>query len=73
MRENDGADDAKTRRQEIATILAAGLLRYCRVARKHGTPRAAESPDSSQNYLGSADTSRLPVPTGSGGYDPREP
>ena len=73
MREDNGADDAAARRRDIAAILAAGLLRHCRTARKSVTSYATESSDSPQNPLGPVSTSRLPMPTGSGGYDPRDP
>jgi len=61
------------RRQEVAAILAAGVLRYRRMARKTACPAAQESADSPQNCLGPVTVSRPCVPAGSGGYDAREP
>ena len=36
-------------------------------------PARQKQPESSQNCLGPASTSRFPVPTGSGGYGPERP
>jgi len=61
------------RRQEVAAILATGVLRYRRMARRTATQAATESCDSSRNPLGPGLDTRLSVPTGSGGYGPRDP
>ena len=75
MRKNDGSEEATAirRRQEVAAILAAGVLRYRRMARKTASSPAQESADSQQNPLGPAPETRPCVPAGSGGYDAREP
>ena len=61
------------RRQEVAAILAAGVLRYRRMARKTACSVPQESAEFPQNPLGPATVSRPCVPTGSGGYEAREP
>lgn len=61
------------RRQEVAAILAAGVLRHRRMARKAACSVSQESADFGQNPLGPARKTRPCVPTGSGGYDAREP
>ena len=61
------------RRQEVAAILAAGVLRHRRMARKTASLPAQESAYSRQNSLGPIRETRPCVPTGSGGYDAREP
>ena len=74
---NDPTDPAymtpEERAIELAAILAAGVLRYCRMARKTACPAPQESAISGQNPLGPATVSRPCVPAGSGGYDAREP
>jgi hypothetical protein len=73
MREDDSADAPVARRRGIAMILAAGLLRHCRVVRKSLTSCDKESSDSAQNCLEPVRNTRLTVPAGSGGYGPRDP
>jgi hypothetical protein len=75
MREDNRSPETPPaqRRQEVTAILAAGVLRYCRMARKTACPAPQESADSQQNCLGPATVSRPCVPAGSGGYDAREP
>jgi hypothetical protein len=75
MREDNRSREfpAARRRQEVAAILAAGVLRYNRMTRKTACSAAQESADSRQNCLGHTTVSRPCVPAGSGGYDAREP
>ena len=75
MREDNRSLEAPParRRHEVAAILAAGVLRYCRMARKTACSAPQESLDSGQNPLGPARKTRPCVPAGSGGYDAREP
>ena len=75
MRENNRSREISParRRQEVAAILAAGVLRYCRMARKTACSAAQESVDLQQNSLGPARQTPPCVPAGSGGYDAREP
>ena len=75
MREDNASREIPParRRQEVAAILAAGVLRYRRMARKSVCSAAQESADLQQNCLGPATVSRPCVPAGSGGYDAREP
>ena len=75
MREDNASREISPaqRRQEVAAILAAGVLRYCRMARKTACSTPQESADLQQNSLGPATVSRPCVPAGSGGYDAREP
>jgi hypothetical protein len=75
MREDNAAREIPPvrRREAVAAILAAGVLRYRRMARKTASSPAQESADSGQNPLGPATVSRPCVPAGSGGYDAREP
>lgn len=75
MRDDNRSPDAPPaqRRQEVAAILAVGVMRYCCMARKTAYSVAQESTNSGQNPLGPATISRPCVPTGSGGYDAREP
>ena len=61
------------RRQAVAAILARGVLRYRCTARRTACGAQEESANSQQNCLSPAGTPRLPVPTGSGGYAPRDP
>ncbi len=61
------------RRQEVAAILAAGVLRCLRLARTAACSAPQESADSRQIPLGPARQTPPCVPTGSGGYDAREP
>ena len=61
------------RRLAVAAILARGVLRYCSMARKTACSAAGESAHSGQNCLGTDADSRPCVPTGSGGYGPRDP
>ena len=69
MREHDGTDEvaAARRRRDVAVILAAGVLRHCREAKKAVTPCSGESSESARNRLEPSGASRLSVPTGSGG------
>ena len=82
MREDNRSPETPPakRRHKVAAILAAGVLRYCRMARKTNTASGIaacstpqESADSGQNLLGPARKTRPCVPAGSGGYDAREP
>lgn len=75
MREDNASREIPParRRQEVAVILAAGVLRYCRMARKIACSAPQESANSGQILLGRAHETRLSVPAGSGGYDAREP
>ena len=61
------------RRCEIAAILAKAVLRRHRAAKTDACLAAEITCDSPQNCLAPVSTSRLTVPTGSGGYDPRDP
>lgn len=61
------------RRQAVAAILARGALRYCRMVRKTACSAAEKSVPSGQNCLGPNAGLRPCVPTGSGGYGPRDP
>ena len=53
MREDNASREISPtrRRQEVAAILAAGVLRYRRMARKTGSSPAQESADLQQNSL----------------------
>ena len=73
MREDKPEIPPARRRQEVAAILAAGVLRSCRMARKTACSAPQGSSDPGENPLGPADETRLSVPAGSGGYDAREP
>lgn len=61
------------RRQAVAAILAAGVLRHLNVAKVVACSVPEESATSPQNCLGTGDRSRPCVPAGSGGYGPRGP
>ena len=61
------------RRQAVAAILATGVLRYRSMARKTASSPGQEPPLSSGNCLAPRAKSSPCVPTGSGGYDPRDP
>lgn len=61
------------RRQEVAAILAAGVLRYRRMAKDSLTHSPTESRDSFGNSLGPVAEPRPCVLAGSGGYGPRDP
>ncbi len=71
--DNRSLEIPPARWQEVAAILAAGVLRYRRMTRKTASSTAQKSADSTQNSLGHARETRPCVPTGSGGYDAREP
>lgn len=75
MREDNRSPEtqAARRRRDVAAILAAGVLRYRRMARKAACSTSQESANSGQNPLGPARKTRPCVPAGSGGYDAREP
>jgi hypothetical protein len=75
MGEHDGSREIPVaqRRAGVAAILAAGLLRHCRMARKAVTPSLEESSVSSRNRLELPGASRPPVAAGAGGYQPGEP
>lgn len=75
MREDNRPPEmsADQRRQEVAAILAKGVLRHCRLAKLAACPSQGESHENRQNPLEVSAASRLPVPTGSGGYHRREP
>ncbi|OQB81216.1 MAG: hypothetical protein BWX88_04350 [Planctomycetes bacterium ADurb.Bin126] len=61
------------RRQAVAVILAAGILRCRRITNLTSCAGAKESADPRPICLEPSRPTRLPVPTGSGGYDPRDP
>ena len=61
------------RRQAVATILAAGILRCRRIAKLTADPGTRKSKDCQPNCLEASRTKRPHAPTGSGGYDPRDP
>ena len=61
------------RRQEVAAILAAGVLRHRRMAQKAASRSATESCDLPGNSLGRVRQTRPCVPAGSGGHEAREP
>ena len=69
MREHDGTDEvaAARRRRDVAVILAAGVLRHCREAKKAVMPCPAEPSESAEICLEPSGTSRLSVPAGAGG------
>jgi len=72
MREHDGRDEvaAARRRRDVAAILAAGVLRHCREAKKAVMPCPGESSESAGNStfcLEPSGRSRLSVPAGAGG------
>ena len=75
MREDNRSREITSarRRQEVAAILAAGVLRHRRMARKTARSPAQESADSAQIPLGPDSKTRPCVVAGSGGYDAREP
>ena len=73
MREDKPEISPARRRQDVAAILATGVLRYCRMARKTACSARQESANPGRNPLGPATVSRPCVPAGSGGYDAREP
>jgi len=75
MREKSRSPDIPParRRQEVAAILAAGVLRHRHAAKAAACPALQKSASFSQNCLGSSDGPRPCVPAGSGGYGPREP
>jgi hypothetical protein len=60
------------RRQAVAAILAAGILR-CRRMRLTSCAGAKESADPRPICLEPSRPTRPCVPTGSGGYGPRDP
>ena len=72
MRE-DNVSSPTQRRQEVAAILAVGVLRYRRMARRAACSAAQESAPSGQNCLGPVGVSRPCVPACLSGYDAREP
>ena len=53
MREHDGSDGiaAGHRRKDVAAMLAAGLLRHCRMAKMAVAPSPAESSELQRNCL----------------------
>ena len=61
------------RRQAVAAILATGILRCRRITKLTSNAGAKESADPQRNCLEPSRPTRLPVSTGSGGYDPRDP
>jgi len=69
MHEHDGTDEvaAARRRRDVAAILARGLLRHCREAKRAVMPCLSESSESAENCLEPSDASRLSVPAGAGG------
>ena len=74
MRDDNPDQEVPAQRlQAVAAILAGGALRYCSMARTAAISPVQESSDSGQNALGCVRNTRLSVPTGSGGYDRREP
>jgi len=75
MREDNASEviPPARRRQKVVVILARGVLRYSRMARKTACSAAQESAPSAQNCLGCGADSRPSALTGSGGYDAREP
>ena len=58
---------------EVAAILATGVLRCRRMARKTACSAAQESADSGRNCLEDAAPPRLSVHAGSTGYEDGEP
>jgi hypothetical protein len=72
-RDRPGGVPADARLCEVAAILAAGLLRYRRMARMNAPAGPENPPDSGRNCLEDAAPPRISVPAGSTGYEKREP